>query len=86
MHNSLILSRFFTFLRERDLLTPYMRALVGSATDYPRYLEVFFFLCDPKYWISSAFIWVKDTSINWCSVNELWLARLNALKNNEFLK
>ena len=86
MHNSLILGRFFDFLREMDLLTPYMETLVKSTGFSPRFLETFFFACEPSGWISGAFVWETQTSINWCSVNSLWLVRLNVLKNNKSSK
>lgn len=86
MHNSLILSHFFAFLQERDLLTLYMKALVDSTDAASHYLEMLFFAFPPSDWILSAFTWEKHTSINWRSVNDLWLARLNTLENSESSK
>lgn len=83
MHNSLILARFFDFLQEMDLLTPYMETLVRSKGLSSHFLETLFSTCKPSDWISGAFVWETHTSIDWCSVNGLWLARLNTLKNNK---
>ena len=86
MHNTLILGHFFAFLKEMDLLTPYLKILVVSAANYSHFPEALFFKCEPSDWIAGAFTWETQTSVNWGSVNDLWLARLNDLENKKSFK
>lgn len=83
MLKPLIFIHFIDFLQERGLLVSYAENLFRSEECTSRFLETLFFTCRPNVWISGAFDWRRSTSIDWRSVNNLWLTRFNSLENNK---
>ena len=81
MHNSLIFHCFLTFLDEEALLYRYLKLVfAGSSFDLDRLGS--FFKGNPSDWIIDAFLWREDLSVNWFSVNERWISRLDLIYKN----
>lgn len=81
MRNTLILSHFFDFLNEQGLFASYLENAMTIGKRCPTLLQTLFFRFKPDIWITGAFSWEQDSSNDWRSINDLWLARVNNLKS-----
>lgn len=81
MYNSLFFNCFLTFLDEEKLLYKYLKSRFSDSSFN---LDHFgsFFKGDPSDWISDAFLWREHSSVNWFSVNERWMSRLDLIYKN----
>lgn len=81
MRNTLILSHFFDFLNEQGLFAAYFKEAMSYGERSPFLLQTLFFKFKPDTWITGAFSWDQDPSHDWCTINGLWLSRVNILKS-----
>ena len=83
MRNPLIIGHFFNFLDEQGLFTSYLRNAMTIGERFPSLLQSLFFKFEPEIWITGAFSWDQDPSIDWRAVDDLWLIRLSNLKSKK---